>query len=297
VASYSDSAASVPLGYFVDQVSWAFGTSTELDDFIILRYSLGNRSDRVMDSLYVGVFLDIDIDNYGEDTGGTDSTCNLVYVRGAGSTHAGLCLLQDDAAEPPASNITLIHNPTFVWPTMFIADEDKYAFLTAADPEHVLTDASDPDDYSVLAAAGPIHLDPGETRLIPFAILGGQSLGDLSQSAHVARMLFQGGVNAIDLLEGPTPVATCLGPVFPNPFNEASLIRYDIASPTDVSLELFDVGGRLVRRLAAGQHSPKRYSLTWDGRDENGNSVPCGIYFLKLDTGEKVEYRRLVRIR
>ena len=54
---------------------------------------------------------------------------------------------------------------------------------------------------------------------------------------------------------------------------------------------------RLVRRLAEGRLPAKRYTLAWDGCDEEGRGVPVGVYLLRLDTGQSQESRRLIRLK
>lgn len=69
----------------------------------------------------------------------------------------------------------------------------------------------------------------------------------------------------------------------PNPLNPSTVIRYDVPSDGGkVTLEIFDVSGRLVRRLVDGQETPGRKSVAWDGRDERGKSVASAVYYYRL---------------
>ena len=69
----------------------------------------------------------------------------------------------------------------------------------------------------------------------------------------------------------------------PNPLNPTTVIRYDVPSDGGkVTLEVFDVSGRLVRRLVDGHEDPGRQSVVWDGRDERGSSVASGVYYYRL---------------
>ena len=77
---------------------------------------------------------------------------------------------------------------------------------------------------------------------------------------------------------------TKLLPNYPNPFNPETWIPYQLAEATDVSVKIYDVGGRLVRTISVG-FKPVGYYLTreravhWDGHNEIGESVASGIYF------------------
>jgi hypothetical protein len=46
-----------------------------------------------------------------------------------------------------------------------------------------------------------------------------------------------------------------------------------------VQVRVYDVRGRLVRKLAEGEFEPQRYPLVWDGADDAGHPVGAGIYF------------------
>jgi len=72
----------------------------------------------------------------------------------------------------------------------------------------------------------------------------------------------------------------------PNPFNPETAIDYSLAAVGPVSLQIYDVKGRLVRDLVEGVQSAGRHTATWDGKDGNGRELPTGVYFYRLKTGD-----------
>ena len=87
------------------------------------------------------------------------------------------------------------------------------------------------------------------------------------------------------------PVETALFPNYPNPFNPETWIPYQIAKPADVTLTIYDIRGREVRRLALGHRPAGLYynrgrAAHWDGRNQIGEKVATGLYFYTLTTGE-----------
>jgi hypothetical protein len=68
-------------------------------------------------------------------------------------------------------------------------------------------------------------------------------------------------------------------PNYPNPFNPSTKIRYQLASKTDVTLEVYNILGRKVRTLVKGTRQAGRYNVTFDGRN-----LSSGIYFVHLKT-------------
>ena len=88
-----------------------------------------------------------------------------------------------------------------------------------------------------------------------------------------------------------TPAETALLSNYPNPFNPETWIPYQLAEATDVTLTIYDITGREVRRLALG-HRPAGFyrsrgrAAHWDGRNQIGEKVATGLYFYTLTTGE-----------
>lgn len=49
-----------------------------------------------------------------------------------------------------------------------------------------------------------------------------------------------------------------------------------------MTVDVHDLSGRRVRRIAGGVTEPGRYAEVWDGRDERGSRVPAGVYFVRV---------------
>lgn len=85
--------------------------------------------------------------------------------------------------------------------------------------------------------------------------------------------------------------------VRPNPFNPRTSITVRFAAATRADLSLFDVAGRKVRTLLNGPAAAGETTLLFDGRDDRGGDVPSGIYFLKLDTPERLQIRQVTLLK
>jgi hypothetical protein len=95
----------------------------------------------------------------------------------------------------------------------------------------------------------------------------------------------------------PLPARFALHHNQPNPFSPATVIRYDLPVPSEVSLRIFDVSGRHVKTLAAGEAPAGRHSVVWDARDEAGRAVSAGVYFYRLRAGIFDATRRMMLIK
>jgi hypothetical protein len=84
----------------------------------------------------------------------------------------------------------------------------------------------------------------------------------------------------------------------PNPFNPRTEIRYFVPAPGQkVTLRIYDVSGRKVRSLLQGERVSGWSATAWNGNDEGGAPAASGVYFCRLEAGNKVLSRRLVLIR
>jgi hypothetical protein len=84
----------------------------------------------------------------------------------------------------------------------------------------------------------------------------------------------------------------------PNPFQDATRIAFSLRTTSKVTLEIYDAGGRRVRRLVADQRrQPGTYGEPWDGRSDSGHPVPAGIYFYRLQTETGSSTGKTVRLR
>ncbi len=90
------------------------------------------------------------------------------------------------------------------------------------------------------------------------------------------------------------PKTFALNQNYPNPFNPATTIAFDLPLSSRVTLEVFDITGRLVRTLVDGQMPAGRHRVIWDGRGEAGQPVASGVYLYRLQAGDFVQTRKMV---
>jgi hypothetical protein len=102
-------------------------------------------------------------------------------------------------------------------------------------------------------------------------------------------------------VEAGLPVALprelALLPLRPNPTRGGSAIRFLLPHPSRAVVEVYDLAGRLVKRVSDGPFSPGEHEIVWDGRGAGGAAVPSGVYFVRLQAREGVRTGRLVLVR
>ncbi len=103
-----------------------------------------------------------------------------------------------------------------------------------------------------------------------------------------------GGV--LDIQTTPTEFALLQN--FPNPFNPDTTIGYELAESADVTLQIYNVVGQVVRTLIAAEpQSVGRYQVRWDGMDDRGTPVSSGIYFYQISAGKFQDVRKLMLLK
>jgi len=81
--------------------------------------------------------------------------------------------------------------------------------------------------------------------------------------------------------------------VFPNPISNSSTISFTLSQSQKVSIKIYDVNGRLLKTLANTQFEAGAHQLVWNAKNEKGNAVPSGIYFLRIGAGNYSETKKL----
>jgi len=95
------------------------------------------------------------------------------------------------------------------------------------------------------------------------------------------------------------PTQTSLLPNYPNPFNPETWIPYQLAKPSDVTLAIYNVQGKVVRQLALGHRAAGVYysrtrAAHWDGKNNLGEKVATGVYFVKFKAGNYTKTRKML---
>ena len=88
-------------------------------------------------------------------------------------------------------------------------------------------------------------------------------------------------------LENFSPSEYSLMQNYPNPFNPETFIEFSITKPGKITIEIFDVTGRLVRSFGSKEYSRGNYRIRWDGKNMDGIQSASGIYFYRLKLADQ----------
>jgi hypothetical protein len=178
------------------------------------------------------------------------------------------------------------------------------------------------ESSGVIDVTSLFHTKPGELLLlvnVQAHSLAGRPLGGAQQSSELVQggqLLFvsnrnAGGVNrrenpheALTLARnGGTlsaeglPTEFAVRPVYPNPFNPATTVTFQLPETAPVELVIFNTLGQKVKTLAAGMKPAGYHTLKWDATNENGAAVASGVYYLQVRAGAQQFRQKMVLMR
>ena len=84
---------------------------------------------------------------------------------------------------------------------------------------------------------------------------------------------------------------------YPNPFNPSTLIDFEVFESSNVSLNVYDLSGRLVKNLLSGNLNSGVYTIEWNGKNNNGISAAAGVYFYSISSKENTIIKKMSLIK
>lgn len=105
-----------------------------------------------------------------------------------------------------------------------------------------------------------------------------------------------GAVDSPELNVAPTQFG--LAAPQPNPVRASTSIAFDIpAAGGQVDISVFDISGRKVSTLVQGAQAAGRHQVNWDGRDSRGQRATSGVYFVRMQTADFSETKKVTLLK
>ncbi len=150
-------------------------------------------------------------------------------------------------------------------------------------------------------------LEAGESTSINLAL----SAEGLSPGTYRAEVLFRPNFGSNQVVPVTLTVNQAASPVeqisqpnpgirlaaAPNPFNPLTNLSVEMGQAGSVNLAIFDARGRLVKRLVERTLPAGSHTFSWNGRGENGEQLPSGVYLARLRCSEGEAFRKLLLVR
>ena len=185
-------------------------------------------------------------------------------------------MAQMDAVPAPYGDIVALHDSHCFVPTVSALD------IATADPFYDV--AGDPDLLSHTPFDNfyaPVANEPHVTVTPDNAAWLLEEIDPPSTAVH----------------DGAAPSAFSFLNAAPNPFGDATSVRWQLSGAAHVRVDVFDVGGRRVTTLLDEARPSGAGEVRWSGLDDRGTAVAGGVYFVRVQAlGEAVTHR-VVRVR
>ncbi len=150
-----------------------------------------------------------------------------------------------------------------------------------------------PGDRQFLMTTGPFAMALGDTQEVLLALVAALSTDPLASIvklryfAVVAQLYNADGLPAVDV-SGPqitySPERYVLSANYPNPFNPITRIDYQVPVVSILTLGVYNLlGQEIIRLVEQRAHPPGNFSVVWNGHSWNGQLVPAGVYFYRLE--------------
>ncbi len=254
-----------------------------ISNVVYLKYQLTNQSfdNRQLRDVYVGLFNDWDLGSIVNNTTGYIEQDSLLYaydeaedvpyyVGVAPMNNISGILAIDNAAQPGPE------------PTEFgiydgFTDTEKYVALTSQTEKTEVGGT----DISTMVASGPYHIGPRATVDIGFIYAYGKSLDELRSQIRAARSrnLFKTSSTGLHLQTEDRPEQTKIYDNYPNPFNNTTNIRVDLADQQRISADIYNILGQKVQTLTNRTYPAGIHTLRF-----NAANLSSGLYLVDIRT-------------
>lgn len=148
------------------------------------------------------------------------------------------------------------------------------------------------DTQDIVAALGSVN-DGDEVILT----LMGQLLDGTPIDGMDCVIIKSKGRGASKLVAEGVPENYTLAQNYPNPFNPETEIRFQLPKTSHVMLRIFNTLGQEIRTLADKQYEAGFHSVSWDGKNNNGNVVSSGIYLYQLRADNFTQAKKMSLLR
>ncbi len=276
-SAFDDSGNPNPLNVFVKYRQLAFVRNIRSSDtakYIIAEYKVLNRSNAVLNNIYVGLFTDWDIDAASNNVTDFDPITKTAYAysKNPKAPYAGVKLLTEGSPLYFPISSGVANNP---YSDEKLTVQEKFQMLSGGVMGGLGVNSKTGLDIMYVTGAGPFNIAPDDSIRVSFALIGGDNLPDLQASAQNAQERY-------DIILAAEPVVIVADSVQLWSYQEqnsgAAKLRFSIPERDEVSITLYSLSGQRVKTITKGRN----YSKGLHELDLNLDDTVPGIYLCRL---------------
>lgn len=171
-----------PIGVKIDQTAYAWN-STNNEDYVIYEYKIRNPTGVDMSDIYLGVFGDWDIGNASNNITGYDAARDIGYVYEPGGVYAGIKALRSNKVNYYAFDKSGTDGIDI---SDGFNDSEEFESMSSG-----ITHTNVTGDVANIVSHGPYNVAAGDSIVVAFAIVAGESLNDLRTSSQYAELMYE----------------------------------------------------------------------------------------------------------
>ena len=279
-----------------------------LQDIIFWNYEVTNISDNDYDTTAFGMFMDPSVGSVNND-GAVNSALNMVYTwapSGKGlpnnytTGYVGISVLYSPGSMDNKNisslylNILSDKGPASVWPKN---DNVMWGAMTSGFTDTAVTNAN----ISVVIGSNIFKFSKWTSKKFIVGMILGNDLPEIIQKKSYTQRAYDNNyivsdsilsVENIDQVNNSYPNEFALHQNYPNPFNPVTTIQFSIPTENDVELKIYDILGKEIAVLVQERLHPGEYSVKFDGM-----KLPSGTYFMRLQSGDHVQLKKMILLK
>ena len=187
---------------------------------------------------------------------------------------------------------------------------EEYSYTLPPKPPLGALDARFDDDKYIMESRGIIEImNPSEILTISYNIVKTDEEWILKVSeseieyllAGRGNIYYEGNIERLVLEKvqhGLIPKSFHMVKVFPNPFNPVTNINISLSnsdlSEQFVSINIFDLTGKIIKEIYNGNMKKDDYNIQWNGTNNFGAHVSTGVYLLTVNTSKFIYTEKLL---
>jgi hypothetical protein len=95
------------------------------------------------------------------------------------------------------------------------------------------------------------------------------------------------GLTSVEMEKYAVPHEYSLFQNYPNPFNPETTIEFGLPNPGFVEISIYDINGKLVKKLISEQRAAGNHVVKWNANDNNGADLASGIYYYQMKVSDR----------
>lgn len=137
---------------------------------------------------------------------------------------------------------------------------------------------------------------PGNNVTIRFSVWAHDGTDSLKIGGE-DRLLYVNRYEYLDVEDSTIPSDFALHGNYPNPFNPATQIRFDLPNKNDVNIIIYNMLGHKVKVFSMPNIPAGTHTITWNATNQSGQPLSAGVYLYQMISEDFVQTRKMILLK